>query len=192
LLNCTVWYRKDGKKKGIRMVGLKFVGKIFKALRSASSPRQIAGGFILGMIIGLVSLKSLFSAVAVILILVLNVNIAMAISGYAVFRLITWLVDPWLHALGYFMLVEAAFLQAVWVYCYNLPLVSFTRFNNTVVMGGVSAYVVLVVPVFILMKRFVVLYRERWEQKVRRWKIVQAVKGSRLFEWVGRISGMGA
>jgi hypothetical protein len=52
--------------------------------------------------------------------------------------------------------------------------------------------VVLVVPVFILMKRFVVLYRERWEQKVRRWKIVQAVKGSRLFEWVGRISGMGA
>ena len=116
----------------------------------------------------------------------------MAASGYAVFRLITWLVDPWLHALGYFILVEAAPLQAVWVYLYNLPLVSFTRFNNTVVMGGIAAYAVLVVPVFILMKRFVVLYRERWEQKVQRWKIVQVVKGSKLFVWAGRITGMGA
>ncbi|MBN2323261.1 MAG: TIGR03546 family protein [Spirochaetes bacterium] len=174
------------------MVGLKFVGKIFKALRSASSPRQIAGGFILGMLIGLVSLKSLFSAVAIILILVLNVNVAMAASGYAVFRLVTWLVDPWLHTLGYSMLAEAAFLQPAWIYLYNLPLVSFTRFNNTVVMGGFTAYAVLVVPVFILIKRFVVVYRERLEEKVNRWKIVQAVKGSRLFEWVGRITGIGA
>ncbi len=174
------------------MVGLKFIGKIIKALRSASSPRQIAGGFVLGMLLGLISLKSLFSAAAVILILVLNVNVAMAVAGYAVFRLITWLVDPWLHALGYFMLVEAAPLQAVWVYLYNLPLVSFTRFNNTVVMGGIAAYAALVVPVFILMKRFVVLYRERWEQKVQRWKIVQVVKGSKIFVWVGRITGMGA
>ena len=44
------------------MVGLKFIGKIFKALRSASSPRQIAGGLVLGMLLGLISLKSLFSS----------------------------------------------------------------------------------------------------------------------------------
>ena len=174
------------------MVGLKFIGKIFKALRSASSPGQIAGGFIIGMLLGLISLKSLFSAAAIVLLLVINVNVAMAVAGYAVFRLIAWGVDPWLHALGYALLAQAAPLEPVWMYLYNLPLFSFTRFNNTVVMGGFAAYAVLVVPVYILVMRFVTVYRERWEQKVQRWKIVQAVKGSRLFEWVGRITGIGA
>ena len=174
------------------MIGLKFVGKIIKAIKSASSPSQIAGGFILGMLIGLVSLKSLVSAVVVILIIVLNVNIAMAAAGYAVFRLIAWAVDPWLHSLGYIILVDFGPLEGAWTFLYNVPLFSFTRFNNTVVMGSLSVSAVIIIPLFFLMKRFVIVYRERWEEKIRKWKIVQAVKGTRLFEWVGRISRIGA
>jgi len=132
------------------MIGLKFLGKIIKAIKSASSPSQIAGGFILGMLIGLVSLRSLLSAAVAILIILLNVNVAMAVAGYALFRLIAWGVDPWLHSLGYIILVDLGPLQAA------------------------------------------VLYRERWQEKIQRWKVVQVVKGSRLFEWVGRISRIGA
>ena len=173
------------------MIGLKFLGKIIKAIKSASSPAQIAGGFILGMLIGLISFKSLVSAVVVILIILLNVNVAMAVAGYALFRLIAWGGDPWLHSLGYIILVDLGPLQAAWSYLYNIPFVSFTRFNNTIVMGSLAVSVVIIVPLFLLMKRFVVLYRERWQEKIQRWKVVQAFKGSRLFEWVGRISRIG-
>jgi uncharacterized protein (TIGR03546 family) len=174
------------------MIGLKFLSKIIKAIKSTSSPVQIAGGFILGMLIGLVSLKSLVSAVVVILIILLNVNVAMAVAGYALFRLIAWGIDPWLHSLGYIILVQCRPLQEVWTALYNVPFVSFTRFNNTIVMGSLAVSIVIIVPLFILIKRFVVLYRERWQEKIQRWKIVQAVKGSRLFEWLGRISRIGA
>jgi uncharacterized protein (TIGR03546 family) len=174
------------------MIGLKFLGKIIKAIKSTSSPTQIAGGFILGMMIGLISLKSLISAVVVILIIILNVNVAMAVAGYAIFRLIAWLVDPWLHSLGYLILVDLEALRGAWTYIYGIPVVSFTRFNNTIVMGGLAVSAVIIVPLFVLMKKFTVLYRERWAEKIQRWKIVQAVKGSKIFEWVGRITRIGA
>ena len=174
------------------MLGIKLVNRIIKAIRSQASPSQIASGFILGMLLGLLSFKSLFSAVIIILIIILNVNIAMAIAGYGLFRLIAWGVDPWLHTLGYWLLVDIKALQGMWTSLYNIPIFPLTRFNNTILLGSLVTSIVLIVPVYILVKRFVVLYRERWAEKLKRWKIVQVIKGSKFFEWIGRISKIGA
>ena len=60
------------------MIVLKFLSKLFKALRSGDSPGQLAGGFALGMIIGLTPLWSLHNLLVVILIIIIKVNISMA------------------------------------------------------------------------------------------------------------------
>jgi uncharacterized protein (TIGR03546 family) len=174
------------------MIGIKLLTRIIKAFRSQASPSQLASGFILGMILGLLSFKSLFSVVVILLIIILNVNIAMAVVGCGIFRLIAWGVDPWLHSLGYWLLVDLKALGGVWTTLYNVPVFPLTRFNNTVLLGSLVASIVLTVPLYILMKKFVVLYREKLSEKLKRWKIVQVIKGSRLFEWIGRISRIGA
>ena len=58
---------------------LKLLGKLIKALTSNESPGQIAGGFILGMIIGLTPFWSLHNLVVVLLIILIRVNISMSI-----------------------------------------------------------------------------------------------------------------
>jgi uncharacterized protein (TIGR03546 family) len=174
------------------MIGIKLAGKIIKALRSQASPSQIASGFILGMLLGLLSFKSLLSAVVILLIIILNVNIAVAVAGYGLFRLIAWGVDPWLHALGYWLLADLKSLQGLWTTLYNIPVFPLTRFNNTVLLGSLIVSIALAIPLYILVKRFVILYREKLAEKLNRWKIVQVIKGSRFFEWIGRISKIGA
>jgi uncharacterized protein (TIGR03546 family) len=174
------------------MIGVKLLSRIIKAIRSQASPSQIASGFILGMLLGLLSFKSLFSAVIIILIIILNVNIAIAVAGYGLFRLIAWGIDPWLHSLGYWLLVDVGALRGLWTSLYNVPVFPLTRFNNTVLLGSLVVSIVLIVPLYILMKKFVILYREKLSEKLKRWKIVQAIKGSRFFEWIGRISKIGA
>ena len=68
------------------MIPLQFLSKFIKILRSAASPSQIAGGFILGMFLGM--LPNIFNPIAVLLILliiILNVNISTAIFSFAIF-----------------------------------------------------------------------------------------------------------
>jgi len=174
------------------MIGIKLAGRIIRAIRSQASPSQIASGFILGMLLGLLSFRSLFSVVIIILIIILNVNIAMAVVGYGLFRLVAWGVDPWLHSLGYWLLVDMQGLQGVWTNLYNIPVFPLTRFNNTLLLGSLVVSIVLIAPMYILVKKFVILYRDKLAEKLQRWKIVQAIRGSKFFEWIGRVSKIGA
>jgi uncharacterized protein (TIGR03546 family) len=56
---------------------------------------------------------------------------------------------------------------------YNMPFVPFTKFNNTLVMGGLAAGVVLYFPVFFLFMAFIPFYRTRIAPKIRESKLVK-------------------
>jgi uncharacterized protein (TIGR03546 family) len=167
------------------MIFLKLLSKFVKVLRSAASPAQIAGGFILGMTIGFVSLRSLFAAVIILLIIILNVNITAAIFAALLFRLIAFLVDPFLHSLGYWLLVDVSAFTKAWTYLYNLPIFPYTRFNNTVVMGSLIVTIVLLHPVFWGMRVLIRNYREKYEERIKKWKIIKVLGGSKFFRFLG-------
>ena len=64
---------------------LKYIAKLLKALASEASPVQLAGGFVLGMIIGLTPVFSLHNAFILILLIILKVNIGMALLAFILF-----------------------------------------------------------------------------------------------------------
>lgn len=174
------------------MIGIWIIRRLIYVFRSNATPAQIASGFVLGMVLGLISLKSLFSVPVILLIILLNVNIPMAVAGSGLFRLITWGVDPWIHSLGYWLLVDLKSFEGIWTYLYNIPIFPYTRFNNTIVMGSLTVSIVLIAPVYISMKKFVVFYRDKLSEKINRWKIVKILKSTKLFELIGKISRIGA
>ena len=90
------------------MIGIWIIRRLIYVFRSNATPFQIASGFILGMVLGLISFKSLFSVPVILLIILLSVNS---------------------HIFPY------------------------TRFNNTIVMGSLVVLIVLIVPVYIAMKK---------------------------------------
>jgi len=83
---------------------LKYIAKLLKALASEASPSQIAGGMILGMIIGLTPITSFHNLIIVVLILILRVNIGMALLSFLVFSGVAYLADPLFHRFGIWLL----------------------------------------------------------------------------------------
>jgi uncharacterized protein (TIGR03546 family) len=170
---------------------IKFIAKLIEILRSAASPNQIAFGFVLGMAIGLTPLWSLHNLVIFILIVILNVNITMAIFSFGIFSGLAYLIDPLLHNIGFFILVDLSSLHGLWTAMYNFPILALSKYNNTVVMGSLICSILLIFPMFFLTKKAVVVYRENIDTKMEKWKIVQAVKGSKIYSIYEKIKNIG-
>lgn len=168
------------------MFPLQFIGKLIKILHSGASPGQIAGGFILGMILGLTPFLSLHNLLVVLIIILLNVNIAVAIFSFAIFSGFAYLLDPLFHSFGYILLVDLTFLHGFYTWLYNMPVVALTNFNNTVVMGSLISSIILLIPVFFLVKSGVIRYRSTVLQRMEKWKVVKAVKGTKVYEWYSK------
>lgn len=119
----------------------------FAAFHGFQSAQQIAWGVTLGMFIGLIPKDSLFVVLACVLILATTASLFCGLLSALAFSLIGWIIDPLLHKLGAVVLTNDAFVR-LWASIYQLPVVPWTRVNNTVVLGGVIASLVLAYPLF--------------------------------------------
>ena len=173
------------------MFGLEILAKLVKILRSAASPNQIAAGFIMGMTIGLTPLWTLHNLILFILVIILNVNIATVLSSFIIFSGLAYLLDPLFHSLGYFILVDLTFLKGLWTTLYNIPVIALSKYNNTVVMGSLVISLLLCLPVFFLVKSGILYYRANIDAKMQKWKIVQMVKGSKIYNLYQKSRNLG-
>ncbi len=171
---------------------LTIIRDLFKILRSNQSPNQIAGGFVLGMFLGLAPFWSLLNILVVLLIIIINVNIGAAVMAYALFSGVVYLADPLLHSLGYSLLAETPALTPLWTTLYNAPVIPFTSFNNTVYLGSLVVYLVLAAPVFLGVRKLLALYREQYDERVQNWKWVKWLKASKLYEWYQKLNFLGS
>lgn len=173
------------------MFWITIVRDFIKILREGQTPAQVAGGFALGSILGLSPMLTLQGVIVWLIILVLNVNLAASLLALSVFSLIAWLLDPLFHWVGYQVLANIEALQSTWTALYNAPVAPLTRFNNTVVMGSFVSALVLFVPLYVGMKRFVVAYRASVGQKIAQWKVYRVLKQSSLVQWYEKLRDLG-
>ncbi len=143
------------------------------------------------MIIGLTPIWSLHNLIVFILLIILNVNLGMAIFSFLLFSGFAYIFDPMFHSLGFWILVEIPALKELWTTMYNAPIIGFSKFNNTVVMGSLVVSLVLLIPAYFAVKWFVVYYRQHIDAKMQKWKIVQMVKGSKIYNLYEKIRNIG-
>ncbi|MDI6757552.1 MAG: TIGR03546 family protein [Endomicrobiia bacterium] len=163
------------------MIWIKFLKKIVAILHSDISPRQIAAGFALGAFLGLPPSNIVNNLVVFFVIMILNVNVAAAFLGAAVFALISFALDPLSDVVGYALLAKMDFLTPFWVKIYNAPLTPFTRFYNTVMLGSFATASAFFVPTIIVIEKFIIFYRARLKSKVENLKIMKAFKATNFF-----------
>ncbi|MEX2605486.1 MAG: TIGR03546 family protein [Gracilimonas sp.] len=170
---------------------MRYFAKLLKALASEASPSQIAGGIILGMIIGLTPVASLHNLFILILILILKVNLGMAILSFTIFSGIAYLADPLFHSFGIWLL-ELESMQQTWTDMYNNEWWALTKFYNTVVIGSFATAVLLCIPMFPLSQFGVLQYRKHIHEKMQKWKVIKAIKGTKfysIYQTVSRVRG---
>lgn len=121
--------------------------RVVHALLASDSPRQLAAGFTLGMIIGLVPKGNLIALSLCVLLFSLRINTGMGLVAALLFSWFGAWADPLTHKLGLAVLhVEP--LQASYASVFNLPLGPWIGFNNTVVAGSLVLGLYLAYPVY--------------------------------------------
>lgn len=169
------------------MFWIKLLTNFIKIMREGQTPNQVAGGFALGMIVGISPTLTLQGIFIWFIILILDVNLSAALLAFTVFALIAFIIDPLFHALGYFLLVDVDALRGFWTWMYNVPIAPLTRFYNTVVLGSFVSGLLLFFPVFYGMKRFVIAYRATIGARIERTRIYQVLKRNALVTWYTKI-----
>ena len=122
-------------------------------LRGTETPRQLASGVAIGMLIGLIPNDSLLVPVLITVVLATHVNLFAAAVSAIAFSWIGFLCDDLLHRLGAQLLTLPS-LQSTFIWASEAPLLPWTRFNNTVVAGSVLLGVCLLYPCYHLSSQF--------------------------------------
>ncbi len=141
------------------------ISKILTALNSNVKKEQIAAGMSCGVLLALVPAGNLLWILLFTLTFFFKIHYGMQMLVLAVLKLALPLFAPLLDALGWAILnmdALAAFLGAL----YNAPLAPFTRFYNSLVMGGLVAGLVLWLPLFLAFGALIAWYRAKMAPRV--------------------------
>ncbi len=161
---------------------LKLLQSIVKALHSDGTPGQVAAGLALGSALGLTPLVNIHNLIVFALIVILNVSFGGGMLGWALFVPLGFILDPVFDRIGAGLL-QASSLRPLWTELFNTPLVPYTNFNNTVVLGSVVGWLVLALPIFFAARYGVARYRATIGERVRQSKFYQAVTASQIYNW---------
>ena len=161
---------------------LKQIFQLIKLLISDTGTNQIASGVAAGFILGMAPTFSLQTILVFALIVVFRIQFGAALVSAFFFKFAAFLLDPVFAAMGNSVL-EMDGLKALWTTLYNMPIIPFTRFNNSVVMGAGIVSILLSPIVFFASKFLIQKYREKVVAKFQETKFWKVVKASSFYKW---------
>jgi uncharacterized protein (TIGR03546 family) len=121
--------------------------ELFRWLAGESTPNHLAGGATLGLALGLLPKDTLLAYLLLVAAILFAANIFWTMASTLLFTAVGWIGESLLHKLGAIVLSNEVLLR-VWAALYHMPVLPWTRFNNSVVMGGIVASLVLAYPVY--------------------------------------------
>ena len=163
---------------------VKWIATLVVAVNANNRAWEVAAGVSFALLLALVPTGNLLWFCLFVVTFFLKINLAAEFLFLALFKLLTPLADGLLHRLGLWVLSQPS-LSDIFTGAYNLPLLPLSRFNNTVVMGGLIAGILLWVPVFLLFRRLVILYRSRLRDRIAGSRLVKALRRVPLVMKIG-------
>ncbi|MDR0878164.1 MAG: TIGR03546 family protein [Treponema sp.] len=153
---------------------IKAIAKLIVALNGNVKKSQIAAGFAWGLLLALIPAGNAFWIVLLLVSFFFKHNHGSMLLGLAVLKLLLPLAASPIDTLGWEIL-HIDRLQPLLTTMYNMPFVPFTKFNNTLVAGGLVSGIILWLPAFFLFKFLVSLYRNTLSPKIRNSKIIKKI-----------------
>lgn len=153
---------------------IKKLARLIVALNSNVSRGQLAAGMATGILLALVPSGNLLWIALFLVSFMTKANYGMTMLVMGAGKLLVPLLASPIDALGASLLRLPA-LRGLYERLYDLPFLPLTRFNNTLVMGGLALGVLLWAPVFFGMRAFIHTYRERLASKIAGSKLVKAI-----------------
>jgi uncharacterized protein (TIGR03546 family) len=131
------------------------VRRVVHTLAAFHSPPELAAGFTLGMIIGLVPKGNLIALSLCVLLFSLRVNKGLGVAAAVLFSCLATSIDSFTHKLGLIVL-SAESLQISYASVYSMPFGPWLGFNNTVTSGVLLVGVYISYPVYFATRAVIV------------------------------------
>ncbi len=161
---------------------LKQLFSFIKLLNSDTGTISLAMGMTCGFILGMTPSLSLHSLIIFLILFFFRIQIGAALVMAFFFKFVAFILDPAFHAVGSKML-ELPSLQGFYTTLYNMPLIPFTRFNNSIVMGSAVITFILSPFVFIMSRIFIVKYRATVVARFKETKLWKAIEATKFYQW---------
>ncbi len=161
---------------------LKQIFAFIKLLNSETGNISIALGMTCGFILGMTPVLSLHSLLIFLILFFFRIQIGAALLMAFFFKFIAFLLDPVFHAVGS-QVLEIESLAPFFVKLYNMPLIPYTRFNNSIVMGSAVVTFLLSPLVYILSQYLIIKYRVTVLAKMKTTKFWKAVEATKFYQW---------
>jgi len=159
------------------------IGKLIVALNGNVKKSQIAAGIAWGVLLGLIPGGSFLWVVLFLGSFFFSHHHWSKIFAMTIVKLLSPLFIYFIDAIGWEILNYEAF-QPFFTTLYNMPFVPFTRFNNTLIMGGLAGGIVLWLPAFIVFMALIPLYRNHIAPIIRNSKLVKTVAKSPFLKFI--------
>lgn len=161
---------------------LKQIFAFIKLLNSDTGTISLATGMTCGFILGMTPVLSLHSMLIFIFLFFFRIQIGAALLMAFFFKFVAFLLDPVFHSAGSVVL-EMKSLEPIFTTLYNMPIIPYTRFNNSIVMGSAVITFALSPFVFILSRMLILKYRETVVARFKETKLWKAVKATGFYKW---------
>jgi uncharacterized protein (TIGR03546 family) len=133
--------------------------RVVNTLVACRTPPELAAGFTLGMIVGLVPKGNLIALSLCVLLFSLRVNKGLGVASALFFSCFATSIDSFAHKLGLIVL-SAESLQVGYANIFSIPLGPWLGFHNTVTCGALLIGVCISYP-FYYVTRILAAYIER-------------------------------
>lgn len=163
------------------MLILKFLQTLIKALNSDGTPGQVGAGMALGLCLGLTPIGSLHNLVVLAIAMLTTVSFPGFMLGWTVAVPVGFALDPVFDRVGMSLLLNDR-LAPFFTWVVNTPVVAWSRLNNSIVIGSLVCWLVVVIPAAFVFKALVAKYREHVFARLEQMKVFQAIKASKLYQ----------
>lgn len=164
---------------------LKQVFAFFKLLNSDKGTTSIALGIVCGMFLGFSPGLSLQTLVIFVLLFFFRIQMGAAFLTAVGFKAIAFGLDPFFDRIGG-QVLELEALRPAFTDLSQVPLLPFTRFNNSIVMGSGVVALALALPLYWISKRLVAAYRDRVVARFEKTKFWKVLKATSFFQWYAK------
>jgi uncharacterized protein (TIGR03546 family) len=168
---------------------LKQLFGFLKLLNSDKGEAEIAAGLACGLILGFAPSFSLQTALVIIILFFFRVQIGAAFIGMFFFKFVAFLLDPVFHQVGS-VILEIEGLRGLFTTMYNLPIIPFTKFYNSVVMGAGIISISLSPIFYFIFKKLIVKYRATVVEKFKQTKFWKLVKATSFYKWYAKYDSL--
>lgn len=152
---------------------LKSIVSLFAALNANVNPGEIAHAFSCGILLGFMPKDNLLWWVVFVFILFIRINKPMYLIMVLIASTFAPVVDNLFDTVGYAFLTIPS-LSGFFGNLLEIPFVGFTKFNNSVVMGALLCGLAIYIPMYVIGRILVFLWRKHIAGWIRNTHLAKA------------------